>query len=156
NSPGEVSYPGQVSFVSRLALPPLSLYLHFPWCVRKCPYCDFNSYTLQGELAEDRYVQALEQDIEQQAFDVAGREISSIFMGGGTPSLFSPAAIERVLAAVRKHLRVAADIEVTMEANPGTVEHGRFAEYRSAGVSRVSLGAQTFDARRLELLGRIH
>jgi putative oxygen-independent coproporphyrinogen III oxidase len=130
--------------------------VHFPWCVRKCPYCDFNSYALQGELAEDRYVEALEQDIQHQSAELTGRAVVSIFLGGGTPSLFSPEAIGRVLAAARKHLSVAADVEVTMEANPGTIERGRFAEYRSAGINRVSLGAQTFDARRLETLGRIH
>lgn len=142
--------------MSPLVTPPLSLYVHFPWCVRKCPYCDFNSYTLHGELQEDRYLEALERDIESQAADVAGREIISVFMGGGTPSLFSPAAIARVLAATRRHLTVAADVEVTMEANPGTIERGRFAEYRAAGVNRVSLGAQSFDAQRLVTLGRIH
>jgi putative oxygen-independent coproporphyrinogen III oxidase len=139
-----------------LAHPPLSLYLHFPWCVRKCPYCDFNSYTLHGELAEERYIDALERDIQSQSPDVNGREIISIFMGGGTPSLFSPDAIARVLDATRKHLTVAADAEVTMEANPGTIERGKFAEYRGAGVNRVSLGAQSFNAQRLETLGRIH
>ena len=142
--------------MSRLVTPPLSLYLHFPWCVRKCPYCDFNSYTLHGDLEENRYLEALEQDIESQSAQVAGREVSSIFMGGGTPSLFSPSAIARVLAATRRHLAVAADVEVTMEANPGTIERGRFAEYRAAGVNRVSLGAQSFDAQRLLTLGRIH
>jgi putative oxygen-independent coproporphyrinogen III oxidase len=142
--------------MSRLVTPPLSLYMHFPWCVRKCPYCDFNSYTVHGELQEDRYLDALDRDIESQSADVAGREIISIFLGGGTPSLFSPAAIARVLAATRRHLTVAADVEVTMEANPGTIERGRFAEYRSAGVNRVSLGAQSFDAQRLVTLGRIH
>jgi oxygen-independent coproporphyrinogen-3 oxidase len=142
--------------MSRLVTPPLSLYLHFPWCVRKCPYCDFNSYTLHGELAEDRYVDALERDIQSQSVEVTGREIISIFLGGGTPSLFSPNAIARVLNATRKHLRVAKDVEVTMEANPGTIERGRFAEYRAAGVNRVSLGAQSFNAQRLETLGRIH
>ena len=140
----------------RLAHPPLSLYLHFPWCVRKCPYCDFNSYTLHGELAEDRYIDALERDIQSQSPDVNGREIISIFMGGGTPSLFSPNAIARVLDATRKHLTVAPDAEVTMEANPGTIERGKFAEYHAAGVNRVSLGAQSFNAQRLETLGRIH
>jgi len=139
-----------------LAHPPLSLYLHFPWCVRKCPYCDFNSYTLHGELAEDRYIDAIERDIESQAPDVSGREITSIFMGGGTPSLFSPNAIARVLDATRRYLVVAPDAEVTMEANPGTIERGKFAEYRAAGVNRVSLGAQSFNAQRLETLGRIH
>jgi oxygen-independent coproporphyrinogen-3 oxidase len=132
------------------------LYLHFPWCVRKCPYCDFNSYTLHGELAEDRYVDALERDIQSQSVEVTGREIISIFLGGGTPSLFSPEAIARVLNATCKHLTVAKDVEVTMEANPGTIERGRFAGYRAAGVNRVSLGAQSFNAQRLETLGRIH
>jgi oxygen-independent coproporphyrinogen-3 oxidase len=132
------------------------LYLHFPWCVRKCPYCDFNSYTLHGELAEDRYIEALERDIQSQSVETGGREIISIFLGGGTPSLFSPNAIARVLEATRKHLAVAADVEVTMEANPGTIERGRFAEYRAAGVNRVSLGAQSFNTQRLETLGRIH
>ena len=142
--------------MSRLVNPPLSLYMHFPWCVRKCPYCDFNSYTLHGELAEDRYVDALVQDLQSQSGEVSGREIISIFMGGGTPSLFSPNAIARVLDATRRHLGVAADVEVTMEANPGTIERGRFAEYRAAGINRVSLGAQSFNAQRLETLGRIH
>src|ERR1700744_974464 len=131
--------------MSDLSAPPLSLYVHFPWCVRKCPYCDFNSYTLHGELAEERYVEALEKDLETQAQDVAGREVVSVFLGGGTPSLFSPSAIERVLACAHKHLTFASDVEITMEANPGTVERGRFAEYRAAGVNRISLGAQTFD-----------
>jgi putative oxygen-independent coproporphyrinogen III oxidase len=142
--------------MSQPAPPPLSLYVHFPWCVRKCPYCDFNSYTLHGDLAEDRYVQALEQDILNQSAEASGRSVISIFLGGGTPSLFSPGAIARVLDAARRHLKVDADVEVTMEANPGTIERGRFAEYRGAGINRVSLGAQTFDARRLEVLGRIH
>jgi putative oxygen-independent coproporphyrinogen III oxidase len=142
--------------MSRLVNPPLSLYMHFPWCVRKCPYCDFNSYTLHGDLAEDRYVDALERDIQSQSTEVAGREIISIFLGGGTPSLFSPSAIARVLEATRKHLKVAPDVEVTLEANPGTIERGRFAEYRAAGINRVSLGAQSFNAQRLQALGRIH
>jgi putative oxygen-independent coproporphyrinogen III oxidase len=139
-----------------LTTPPLSLYVHFPWCVRKCPYCDFNSHTLQGDLAEDTYVSFLERDLESQAVEVTGREVISIFLGGGTPSLFSPGAIARVLAAARKHLNVASDVEVTMEANPGAIERGRFAEYRAAGLNRVSLGAQSFNAQRLEALGRIH
>jgi putative oxygen-independent coproporphyrinogen III oxidase len=138
------------------SLPPLSLYVHFPWCVRKCPYCDFNSYTLHGELDERRYVEALERDLEAQAADVKGREVVSLFFGGGTPSLFSPDAIARVIAAARRHLTFAADVEVTMEANPGAIERGRFGEYRSAGLTRVSLGAQSFDPQRLQALGRIH
>lgn len=136
--------------------PPLSLYLHFPWCVRKCPYCDFNSYTLNGELDERRYVDALERDMEAQSAEVSGREVISIFLGGGTPSLFSPGAIGRVLDAARRYLALAPDVEVTMEANPGAVERGRFGEYQTAGVTRVSLGAQSFDSRKLEALGRIH
>ena len=139
-----------------LTPPPLSLYVHFPWCVRMCPYCDFNSYTLHGELAEDRYVEALERDLAAQAAHVAGREVISIFLGGGTPSLFSPEAIGRVIEAARRHLDVTADAEITMEANPGAVERGRFGEYRAAGLTRVSLGAQSFDSRRLAALGRIH
>jgi len=144
------------SDVPYLSAPPLSLYVHFPWCVRKCPYCDFNSYTLHGELDEQRYVEALERDLEAQAVEVRGREVISIFFGGGTPSLFSPEGIGRVLAAARRHLTLASDIEVTMEANPGAIERGKFAEYRAAGLTRVSLGAQSFDSQRLQRLGRIH
>jgi oxygen-independent coproporphyrinogen-3 oxidase len=139
-----------------LASPPLALYVHFPWCVRKCPYCDFNSYTLREELPESRYVQALGCDLEAQAEGLDGRVVTSIFLGGGTPSLFSPQAIGQVLAQTRAVLALAEDVEITLEANPGTIERGRFAEYRSAGINRVSLGAQSFDARRLEVLGRIH
>jgi oxygen-independent coproporphyrinogen-3 oxidase len=124
--------------------------------VRKCPYCDFNSYTLRGNLDERRYVEALESDLEAQAAEVRGREAVSVFFGGGTPSLFSPGSIGRVIECARRHLALAPDAEVTMEANPGAIERGRFAEYRAAGITRVSLGAQTFDERRLELLGRIH
>jgi oxygen-independent coproporphyrinogen-3 oxidase len=142
--------------MAHLSTPPLSLYVHFPWCVRKCPYCDFNSHTLRGELEEDRYLEALARDLEAQAAEVSGREVISIFLGGGTPSLFSPDAIGRLLTAARRHLWLAPDIEVTMEANPGAIERGKFGEYRAAGLTRVSLGAQSFDARRLEALGRIH
>ena len=136
--------------------PPLALYVHFPWCVRKCPYCDFNSYTLRGPLAEDAYLAALRADLEAQAIEASGREVISIFLGGGTPSLFSPRAIGEVLMMARERLRLAAGLEVTLEANPGTIERGRFAEYRAAGITRVSLGAQSFDAGRLPALGRIH
>lgn len=139
-----------------LATPPLALYVHFPWCVRKCPYCDFNSYTLHGELEERRYIDALRRDLEAQARETAGREVISIFLGGGTPSLFSPNAVALLLESARRHLTLAADLEVTLEANPGTIERGRFAEYRAAGVNRVSLGAQSFDDARLAELGRIH
>ncbi len=140
----------------QLSTPPLSLYLHFPWCVRKCPYCDFNSHTLRGELDEARYIEALERDLEAQAVETRGREVVSIFLGGGTPSLFSPDAIGRLLASARRHLALAPDVEVTMEANPGAIERGKFGEYRAAGLTRVSLGAQSFDAQRLAALGRIH
>ncbi|MEJ0037219.1 MAG: radical SAM family heme chaperone HemW [Gammaproteobacteria bacterium] len=136
--------------------PPLSLYVHMPWCVRKCPYCDFNSYTLRETLPEAQYVAALERDMESQAVDVRDRPILSIFFGGGTPSLFPPEAIGQVLDAARRHFEVAPDCETTLEANPGTVERGRFAGYRGVGINRVSLGAQSFDASQLEKLGRIH
>ncbi|MGC1459424.1 MAG: radical SAM family heme chaperone HemW [Steroidobacteraceae bacterium] len=142
----------------KLEAPPLSLYLHFPWCVRKCPYCDFNSYTLNGTLPEAAYLQALSRDLHQQAAlpQVAGRALTSIFMGGGTPSLFSPEAIGRVLEEARTLIGFAPDIEITLEANPGTIERGRFAEYAAVGVNRVSLGAQSFGAQQLAVLGRIH
>jgi putative oxygen-independent coproporphyrinogen III oxidase len=136
--------------------PPLALYAHFPWCVQKCPYCDFNSYTLKEQLPEERYIDALCRDFDAQAASVADRPLASIFLGGGTPSLFSPAAIARLLRHARAQLGFVEGIEITLEANPGTIERGRFSEYRDAGVSRVSLGAQSFDPRQLERLGRIH
>jgi oxygen-independent coproporphyrinogen-3 oxidase len=136
--------------------PPLALYAHFPWCVQKCPYCDFNSYTLKETLPEDRYIDVLCRDLDSQLAGLAARPFVSVFLGGGTPSLFSPAAIGRLLDHARETVGFAPDIEVTLEANPGTIERGRFAEYRDAGVTRVSLGAQSFDARQLEKLGRIH
>ena len=139
-----------------LETPPLALYVHFPWCVRKCPYCDFNSYTLHGELDERRYIDALQRDLEAQAPQTVGRQVISIFLGGGTPSLFSPHAVALLLEFARRHLALAADLEVTLEANPGAIERGRFAEYRAAGINRVSLGAQSFDDGRLASLGRIH
>jgi putative oxygen-independent coproporphyrinogen III oxidase len=139
-----------------LTAPPLSLYVHFPWCVRKCPYCDFNSYTLQGELAAEPYIARLARDLEAQAPQVAGRPVVSVFFGGGTPSLFPPEAIARLLGAARHHLSLAADAEVTLEANPGAIERGAFGEYRGAGVTRVSLGAQSFAPEALVALGRIH
>jgi oxygen-independent coproporphyrinogen-3 oxidase len=139
-----------------LITPPLALYVHFPWCVRKCPYCDFNSHTLQGELPVDAYLQALRDDLEAQLPAAAGREIISIFLGGGTPSLFPPAAIAQLLEQIGASVRIAPDAEITLEANPGTIERGRFGEYRAAGVNRVSLGAQSFGAEQLARLGRIH
>jgi oxygen-independent coproporphyrinogen-3 oxidase len=139
-----------------LNTPPLALYLHFPWCVRKCPYCDFNSHALKGELDEARYVDVLLADLASQRERAAARPIVSVFMGGGTPSLFSPAAIGRVLEGARALFAFAPDAEITMEANPGTIERHRFADYRAAGVNRVSLGAQSFAPEQLARLGRIH
>jgi oxygen-independent coproporphyrinogen-3 oxidase len=136
--------------------PPLALYAHFPWCVQKCPYCDFNSYTLRDQLPEQRYVEALLRDLDAQLAGLDARPLTSIFLGGGTPSLFAPAAIGRVIEHARTRMGFAGDIEITLEANPGTIERGRFAEYRAAGVTRVSLGAQSFDERQLKTLGRIH
>ena len=138
------------------ALPPLSLYVHFPWCVRKCPYCDFNSHALRAELPERRYVDALLTDLASEQPYVHGRPLQSIFLGGGTPSLFSPGAVGRLLAGCARTLRVDPALEVTLEANPGTIERGRFAEYRAAGITRVSLGAQSFSDAQLQRLGRIH
>ncbi|WP_298235827.1 radical SAM family heme chaperone HemW [uncultured Azohydromonas sp.] len=134
----------------------LGLYLHFPWCVRKCPYCDFNSHALRDELPEDRYIDTLLADVAAQAPRVAGRQVTSLFLGGGTPSLFGPASLARLFAGLRRHLDIASDAEVTLEANPATVERGRFAEYRDAGINRVSLGAQSFNDETLKVLGRIH
>jgi len=136
--------------------PPLALYAHFPWCVQKCPYCDFNSYTLRDQLPEQRYIDTLLRDFDAQAAGMEGRAISSVFLGGGTPSLFSPAAIAQLLEHVHSSLGFDAAVEVTLEANPGTIERGRFSEYRAAGITRVSLGAQSFDPRQLARLGRIH
>lgn len=136
--------------------PPLSLYVHLPWCVQKCPYCDFNSHALRGTLPERDYVDALLADLELEAAAVADRPVETLFLGGGTPSLFSPRAIGRLLEGVRARLRLAADAEITLEANPGTIEHGRFAEYAAAGVNRVSLGVQSFDDAALARIGRIH
>jgi len=141
----------------RLAvLPPLALYVHIPWCVRKCPYCDFNSHERGGELPERDYVRKLIQDLEAMLPSVWGRRLGSVFIGGGTPSLFSPEAIDELLAAVRARLPLEPGAEVTLEANPGTVEAGRFAGFRAAGVTRISLGIQSFDDAKLSALGRIH
>jgi oxygen-independent coproporphyrinogen-3 oxidase len=139
-----------------LAAPPLALYAHFPWCVQKCPYCDFNSHKAPDQIPEQRYIDALLQDLLLDVAGYATQPLVSIFMGGGTPSLFSPDAIARLLHAIKQCLPVSPDMEVTLEANPGTIEHGQFAEYRAAGVTRVSLGAQSFAAEQLKTLGRIH
>jgi oxygen-independent coproporphyrinogen-3 oxidase len=139
-----------------LTTPPLSLYIHLPWCVAKCPYCDFNSHALDGELPEDRYIDALLADLEVDLPRVWGRPVVSVFLGGGTPSLFSAEAIDRLLSGVRARLTLAPGAEITMEANPGAVEHDRFSAYRAAGVNRISLGVQSFDDDQLKTLGRVH
>ncbi|WP_028917170.1 radical SAM family heme chaperone HemW [Pseudoxanthomonas sp. J35] len=136
--------------------PPLSLYVHLPWCVRKCPYCDFNSHGARGELPFDDYVAALVRDLEHDLPLVWGRTVHSVFFGGGTPSLFPAAAIESILSAASARLRFAPDAEITLEANPGTAEHDRFEDYRAAGVNRISFGIQSFDDGCLQRLGRIH
>ena len=135
---------------------PLSLYVHLPWCVRKCPYCDFNSHSSGGDAPTSRYVDALLIDLEREAQRSGRRVVETIFLGGGTPSLFSPAEIGRLLDGIARCLTVAADAEVTMEANPGTVESGSPAGYRAAGVNRLSVGAQSFDDESLKRIGRIH
>ena len=138
------------------APPPLSLYVHFPWCERKCPYCDFNSHAVRDELPEQAYIDALLKDLEQELPAVWGRTVHSVFLGGGTPSLFSPEAIDRLLSGVRARLPLHPQAEITLEANPGSSEQACFAGYRSAGVNRLSIGIQSFNDARLQALGRIH
>jgi len=138
------------------SLPPLSLYLHLPWCVQKCPYCDFNSHRAGKGAQWDRYVAALITDIEKESVLAGHRSVESIFIGGGTPSLFSPERIEKIIDACRQFMSLAANCEITMEANPGTVEHGSLAEYRRVGITRLSIGAQSFNPEMLKVLGRIH
>jgi len=143
--------PGQLQ-----APPPLAVYVHLPWCVRKCPYCDFNSHAQRGEIPEQRYLAALTRDLERSLPQVWGREVSSIFIGGGTPSLFTGAGIDALLCMLRTLLRVSPVAEITLEANPGTFEMARFKAFRNAGVNRLSLGIQSFNSRHLSALGRIH
>ncbi len=141
------------------APPPLSLYVHLPWCLKKCPYCDFNSHEARGgagALQEQRYLDALMADLEAALPLVWGRTVHSVFIGGGTPSLFSPEAIDQLICGVRARLRLEADAEITLEANPGTFEKDRFRAYRAAGVTRLSVGVQSFDDRFLQALGRVH
>lgn len=139
-----------------LQLPPLSLYIHIPWCIQKCPYCDFNSHAVKQGIPEQEYIAHLLADLRQDLPLVAGRPLHSIFIGGGTPSVFSAAGIQQILDGVKNELAVIADLEVTMEANPGTFEAERFAGYVAAGVTRFSIGVQTFQAAQLSALGRIH
>ena len=136
--------------------PLLSLYVHIPWCVRKCPYCDFNSHEAGNTIDENRYIDALMFDLEKEADLAHDREIQSIFFGGGTPSLFSPDAFSRILREVNQYVRISSDAEITMEANPGTFEQHNFAAYRSAGINRLSIGIQSFNGESLRQIGRIH
>ncbi len=142
--------------MSQLQLPPLSLYIHIPWCERKCPYCDFNSHQLEGTLPEQAYVAALLADLEQDLPLVQGRELRSIFIGGGTPSLLSGAALQELLQGVRQRLPLRPQAEITLEANPGSAEAAKFAQFVEAGVNRLSLGIQSFHDPQLQRLGRIH
>ncbi len=136
--------------------PPLGLYIHIPWCVKKCPYCDFNSHTAHGDVPESRYIQALMSDLDQDLALIKPRQLHSIFIGGGTPSLFSPESIEALLIGVRDRLEFGENIEITLEANPGTLEKNKFNEFKNAGINRLSIGVQSFDQQRLKKLGRIH
>lgn len=136
--------------------PPLSLYIHLPWCLRKCPYCDFNSHESRGAPPEGDYAAAIVRDLEFAAEGLGRREIVSIFFGGGTPSLMSPAALETILDAAAARLKLSATLEITLEANPGAADSGRFTAYRQLGINRLSIGAQSFDDAKLAALGRIH
>ncbi|MFA0339400.1 radical SAM family heme chaperone HemW [Vibrio breoganii] len=146
--------------MSTLTPPALGLYIHIPWCVQKCPYCDFNSHALKGDIPEELYIDALledlDSDISKYADSVGERVLTSIFIGGGTPSLISPQQIARLLSGVQQRVAFSKDIEITMEANPGTIEAERFAQYVHAGVTRISIGVQSFEQKKLERLGRIH
>jgi putative oxygen-independent coproporphyrinogen III oxidase len=148
--------PGVQRATQGFELPPLAAYVHIPWCVRKCPYCDFNSHAAGPSLPETEYVQALHADLRADLPYVQGRTLTSIFFGGGTPSLFSPQALERILADLEREVGFADGIEITLEANPGTFEQAKFRDYRSLGINRLSIGVQSFQADKLKALGRIH
>ena len=152
----DVLYYMRPGLLQLSSLPPLSLYVHIPWCLRKCPYCDFNSHEARGDVPEERYLAALMADLEAALPLIWGRTVHSIFIGGGTPSLFSPQAIDRLLGDIRARLRLDAGCEITLEANPGTFEKERFRAYRGAGVTRLSIGVQSFNDQYLQALGRVH
>ncbi|MDW5442642.1 radical SAM family heme chaperone HemW [Polaromonas sp. SM01] len=155
-TPKDIQHYMRDGTLQLVALPPLSLYVHLPWCLKKCPYCDFNSHEVKGELPEQRYLDAVMADLEASLPLIWGRTVHSIFIGGGTPSLFSPQSIDRLLGDIRARLRLEPDCEITLEANPGTFEKDRFKAFRSAGVTRLSIGVQSFDDRHLKALGRVH
>jgi len=137
-------------------LPPLSLYVHFPWCIQKCPYCDFNSHAIKQGIPESEYIEALLRDLENDLPLVWGRKINTIFMGGGTPSLFSPESMDNLLAGIRARIPLSPNAEITMEANPGSIENERLSGFRETGINRVSIGVQSFNDEQLKRLGRIH
>jgi oxygen-independent coproporphyrinogen-3 oxidase len=157
-APARPAQPAAGPWQSRLtASPPLALYVHFPWCVRKCPYCDFNSHAVKDEgIPEAAYIEALVADLEGALPQIWGRRVHSIFIGGGTPSLMSPEGLDELLTAIRMRVLLDPQAEITLEANPGTVDSGRFRAFREAGVNRLSVGIQSFDERHLKALGRIH
>jgi putative oxygen-independent coproporphyrinogen III oxidase len=151
-----IAAPSLERVIALAALPPLSLYVHVPWCARKCPYCDFNSHEVRGELPERQYAQALMVDLERALPLVWGRRVHTVFFGGGTPSLLSARIVDEILSGIRARMPLDPDAEITLEANPGTLEADKFAEFRRLGINRLSIGVQSFDARHLKALGRIH
>ncbi len=156
SAPADVAHFLRPGTLQLAALPPLSLYVHLPWCLKKCPYCDFNSHESKGELPEATYIDALIADLESSLPLVWGRKVHTVFIGGGTPSLFSPAGIDRLIADIRARLPLVPDAEITLEANPGTFERERFKAFRRAGVTRLSIGVQSFDDTALKAIGRVH
>ncbi len=155
-SPPSVQHYLRPGTLQLAALPPLSLYVHVPWCLKKCPYCDFNSHEARGEAPEQRYIEALLADLEGALPLVWGRRVHSVFIGGGTPSLFAPESIDRLIGGIRARLPLEPGVEITMEANPGTFERERFKAFRGAGVTRLSIGVQSFDDAMLARIGRVH
>ncbi len=151
-----ISIPSREPVIALTALPPLSLYVHIPWCVRKCPYCDFNSHEARGELPEQQYAQALMADLEVALPSIWGRRVHSVFFGGGTPSLLSARVLDEILSGIRARLPLDPGAEITLEANPGTFEADKFAQFRRLGINRLSIGIQSFNPRHLVALGRIH
>ena len=160
NHPLDPVYAMRPGLLQLQGLPPLSLYVHLPWCIKKCPYCDFNSHEWRGpddaRSVQDAYIDALFADLEVSLPLIWGRTVHTVFFGGGTPSLFSPEAIDRLVSGLRARLRLSADAEITLEANPGTFEKDRFKAFRQAGITRLSIGVQSFNDSHLKALGRVH